>query len=241
MRLQGSPKKRAASSTLSRVQVENPEHANLDAGLIVDKRSRTVKPDAPSSASTLCLSATPSRVSSVISSVAHASAPSVATNSSSSESSRASIMRRLPPFFANCHVIGTPGPTAVPLCLPVAQVAGGTRSARIMSAATGFPTQSMKFPNDDDEFYLFMDLRAQHGWVSPKMTSVSWVEATSIFNAALEKKKPGAFRKTPRALMEKLATVEKQIINRKKNNNYMCERSPACLPRANHRLTLVFN
>ena len=52
---------------------------------------------------------------------------------------------------------------------------------------------------------------------------MSWVEATSIFNAALEKKMPGAFRKTPHALMEKLESVEKQIHYRKKHHDYSCE------------------
>ena len=219
-----------ASSTLSCVQEEHPEHAYSDVGLIADKRSRTVQPDAPSSASTPYPLATPFKP--VAPSAAPASASSTVAGSSSSGNSALSIAQRLPSYFWKCRIPGAPGPTVVPLCLPIAQVTGPTKSARIMSAATGFPTQSMTFPDDDDEFYLFMDLRAQLGWASSKLTCALWVEATSIYNAALEKKKPGAFRKTPRALVEKLAQVEKQVIHRKKNNNYICEQISAYLRRA---------
>ena len=134
-----------------------------------------------------------------------------------------SIAQRLPSFFTKCRITAAPGLSVVTLCLPTPNVSGTTKSQRIISAATGFPTQSMKFSNDDVEFFLFMNLRAQYQWATHKMTSVSWVEATSIFNAALEKKKPGAFRKTPRALMEKLESVEKQVHYRKKRNDYRCE------------------
>ncbi len=94
----------------------------------------------------------------------------------------------------------------------------------LISLVTGLHAGSVTFPeNNNEEFYLFMDLRAQYKWATFDMSALSWVEAVSIFNAALEKKVTGAIRKMPRTLMEKLEEVEKTVHFRLKNNNFECE------------------
>ena len=138
-----------------------------------------------------------------------------------------SLAQRLPSFFSQCCLdIATPDPTAVPICLPVPTISGTTRSQILVSLITGLDPRSLKFPNNDDEFYLFMELRAEYKWVTYNMSALNWVEAASIFNATLEKKKgAGTIRKTPRALMEKLEDVEKKIHFRLKNNDFKCKQS----------------
>ncbi|KAI1785507.1 hypothetical protein LXA43DRAFT_976181 [Ganoderma leucocontextum] len=99
-----------------------------------------------------------------------------------------------------------------------------TRSQRMISAATGFDPRSLQFPkNDDTEYFLFMDLRAQYKWTTYKMSAAAWVDAASIYNTALENKKgKDTVRKTLRALMEKLQAIEAAIHHHIKNNDYKC-------------------
>ncbi|KAI1797610.1 hypothetical protein LXA43DRAFT_1126227, partial [Ganoderma leucocontextum] len=137
-------------------------------------------------------------------------------------SSTASLVRRLPSFFSQCRLDGTPDPSATPICLPVPIISGTTRSQVIISLITGLDPRSLAFPkSDSEEFYLFMDLRARYNWVTYNMSALGWVEAASIYNRALEEKKGTcAIRKTPRALMEKLEEVEKVIHFRLKHTDY---------------------
>ncbi|KAI5985836.1 hypothetical protein EDD15DRAFT_2167798, partial [Pisolithus albus] len=68
------------------------------------------------------------------------------------------------------------GPT-----MPVQCIAGKTRSQQIFSIMTGIPPESLTV-NGEDEFYLFMEMRAKFGWLSYQMTSWKWVNATNEYN-----------------------------------------------------------
>lgn len=83
----------------------------------------------------------------------------------------------------------------------------------LISVITGLDLCSLMFPkNNKEEFYLFMDLHVAYKWVTYNMMALNWVEAASIFNTALEKKKgTSTIQKTPCMLMEKLEDVEKKI------------------------------
>lgn len=105
------------------------------------------------------------------------------------------------------------------------QARGLTRSQLIFSIGTSIDPRALKI-NGDDEFYLFMEQRAQNRWTSFGMTTPKWAAATNIYNAQLEelsKKKHFVFiKKNPRALMEKLAEIEPKILDRVSRNNYTC-------------------
>lgn len=105
------------------------------------------------------------------------------------------------------------------------QARGLTRSQLIFSMGTSVDPRALKITGDD-EFYLFMDQRAQHGWTSFGMTTQKWASAAKLYNAQLEelgKKKHTVFiKKNPRALMEKLGEIEPKILDRVARNNYSC-------------------
>ncbi|KAI1781611.1 hypothetical protein LXA43DRAFT_1105626 [Ganoderma leucocontextum] len=221
----GSPKKRQASTTLSRAHEADTS----------DKRMRALQSDAPSSSAPFASTATASTSSTLLppnqatTTMSPATGPGVSTPSgpsagpSSAGTSAASLVQRLPPFFSRCHLdAATPDPTAAPICLPIPIISGTTRSQVLVSIVTGLDSRSLTFPkNDSEEFYLFMELRAQYKWVTYSMSALGWVEAASIYNTALEKKKGNcAIRKTPRALMEKLEEVEKTIHFRLKHKDF---------------------
>ena len=178
---------------------------------ISDKRTRALHPDAPSSLAPFASTSWPLSVASP----------------SSAATSTMSLAQRLPSFFSQCCLdIARPDPTAVPICLPVPTISGTTRSQILISLVTGLDPRSLKFSNNDDEFYLFMELRAEYKWVTYNMSALNWVEAASIFNTTVEKKKgAGTIRKTPCALMEKLEDVEKKIHFRLKNNDFKCKQN----------------
>lgn len=74
-----------------------------------------------------------------------------------------------------------------------------------------------------DEWFLFMDLRAQYKWRS---FDINWKEATKILNDALFNKHPFQFvRKEPLALHQALFAVEKTIDVKISSNNFSCESS----------------
>lgn len=217
---QGSPKKRQASTTLSRTHEDHgttPGPGTDDP----DKRARTaLHLDAP-------LSSAPF-ISTTLA-VSTSSGPAAAPLSAAGLSSAASLAQHLPSFFSRCR-LNAPTPAAVPICLPIPKISGTTRSQILISLVAGLDTASLTFPkSDDDEFFLFMELHAQYKWVTFNMSALSWVEAMSIFNAAIEKKKGvKVIRKMPRALMEKLEEIEKVIHTRLKNNNFKCMCSHCC-------------
>ena len=93
-----------------------------------------------------------------------------------------------------------------------------TRSERLFKAHTGIHPMSLRI-DGNDEYYLFMDLRAQNRWASYLMTSGMYVEATKIYNQALEEfhhNKPGPrpIPKSPRAIMEELGRTEALVLAR---------------------------
>ncbi|PIL30720.1 hypothetical protein GSI_06888 [Ganoderma sinense ZZ0214-1] len=207
-------KKRQASRTLSRAHTENPD-ATSSTG---DKRTRTVQSNISLSSSSL---ASTSAVSSSLLPPEQAAVNAPSTSAGPSLTLNPFLVQRLPSYFAKCRLTATPGPAAAPLCLPVPIVSGTTRSQIIISVVTGLDPRSLKFPkNDSEEFYLFMELREHYKWVTYNMSALGWVEAASVYNTALEKKKPGTVRKTPRALMEKLEEIEKTIHLRLKHKDF---------------------
>ncbi|KAI1794159.1 hypothetical protein LXA43DRAFT_884301, partial [Ganoderma leucocontextum] len=175
----------------------------------------------PSSSSTAPGPSSSSSVPGLSSSSSAPGAPGPSSSMSQVPSRAPSILGHLPSFFAQCR-LESAEPVAKLVCLPAPVITGQTRSQRLISAATGFDPRSLKFPkNDDIEYFLFMDLRAQYKWATYNMSAAAWVDATSIYNTALEKKKgKDAIRKTPRALMEKLEAIEVIIHQRNKNKDY---------------------
>jgi hypothetical protein len=79
--------------------------------------------------------------------------------------------------------------------------AGQTRSQHLFSIATGIDPRSLTFQNSD-EFYLFMNMRAEFKWLSYQMTSERWVLATEEYNRRLvEKMGQSIIQKNPQALL----------------------------------------
>ena len=101
-----------------------------------------------------------------------------------------------------------------------------TRSQLIFSISTSIDPRSLAIERKD-EFFLFMEMRAEHQWASFSMTCRKWVTATSSFNTQLEERQKGGnleiVKKNPRALMDKLAEVEQQIIQRFTTGNFTCK------------------
>jgi hypothetical protein len=113
-----------------------------------------------------------------------------------------------------------------PLALPVSlRDRGLTRSQLIFSIGTAMDPRSLQI-SGDNEFYLFMDMRAEQQWVSFGMNTSKWASATKLYNERLEKlgeeKGFKAFLKNPRALMDKLNEIERKISERILKNDYMC-------------------
>lgn len=78
-----------------------------------------------------------------------------------------------------------------------------------------------------DEYFLFMNMRAERGWASFKMNNVRWAQATCEYNVRLQKKIPPSqhydgMKKHPRALIDKLASVEGVVLRRINTKDYMC-------------------
>ncbi|KAH9955685.1 hypothetical protein BC827DRAFT_1235658 [Russula dissimulans] len=91
---------------------------------------------------------------------------------------------------------------------------GPTRSQSLFSVYTGLDACALAV-NGSDEFYLFMDLRAEQQWVSYSMNSWKWLAATNEFNSRLEalnaSKNAVHIPKHPRAPMEQLGKVETKV------------------------------
>jgi len=113
---------------------------------------------------------------------------------------------------------------SVPLQLPDAQKL--TRSERLFSMATQIDVRALSI-KDSEEFFLFMEMRAEKAWVSFNMTSQRWVHATHQYNQRLQamniKKNCDTIKKNPRALLDLLGDVEMKISNRIAKNNYVCK------------------
>jgi hypothetical protein len=103
---------------------------------------------------------------------------------------------------------------------------GLTKSQRLFSVATQIDVRSLTV-SGDVEFYLFMDMRAERGWASFKMTPYKWVAETVSYNARLEELNKKADKpfipKNPRALVDKLAAIKIKITDRLATQNFKCE------------------
>ncbi|KAI0682549.1 hypothetical protein BC835DRAFT_1311466 [Cytidiella melzeri] len=106
---------------------------------------------------------------------------------------------------------------------------GLSPSERLFKIHTNIDPTSLKI-GSDLEYYLFMDLRAEHHWASHRMTSTSYVEATQRYNDALtaayhnKSSRPPA-KKNPRAIMEKLGEIEAEVLDRLARNDFVAKGS----------------
>lgn len=113
-----------------------------------------------------------------------------------------------------------------PLKLPEALRAQNlTRSALMFSIGTSIDPRALDIQGDE-EFYLFMDLRAQEQWTVLGMTNQKWASAAKTYNTELkERSKRKGFefvKKNPQALGKKLSEIEPRILDRISRNNYIC-------------------
>ncbi|KAG1777240.1 hypothetical protein EV702DRAFT_1005393 [Suillus placidus] len=98
--------------------------------------------------------------------------------------------------------------------LPVILSSRRTRSQRLFSIATGINPRSLTIQHSD-EFYLFMNMRAEFKWLSYQMTSKRWVQATEEYNRRLvEKMGRSVIQKNPQALLRALGDIEPKLMNR---------------------------
>lgn len=115
------------------------------------------------------------------------------------------------------------------LTMPVSPPPAQTRSQALFSALTKIDSRSLKISNASDniEFGLFMDLRTEQKWASYQMNPTKWVQATCLFNERLAEKngKHGfkTINKHPRALMDKLDWVEREILGRITRGDFVGE------------------
>ncbi|KAG2738529.1 hypothetical protein P692DRAFT_20758853, partial [Suillus brevipes Sb2] len=97
---------------------------------------------------------------------------------------------------------------------------GQTRSQCLFSISTGIDPRSLTFQNSD-EFYLFMEMRAEFKWLSYQMTSKRWVMATEEYNHRLIKKAgQSVIQKNPQALLRALGDIEPKLMSRITKNDY---------------------
>jgi hypothetical protein len=61
---------------------------------------------------------------------------------------------------------------------------GLTRSQLLFSTLIGINVHALSIETSD-KFFLFMDMRAELGWVSHNTTSCRWVLATANYNLRL--------------------------------------------------------
>lgn len=112
-----------------------------------------------------------------------------------------------------------------------------SRSEQLFASCTGIDPRALKI-GQGEEFFIFMDLRAEERWASFNMTSRRWVAATRAYNERLkvhvdthnDKLHPSNvhnrlvfIEKHPRALADKISSVETDITNRITTNNYYCK------------------
>jgi hypothetical protein len=108
-----------------------------------------------------------------------------------------------------------------------------TRSERLFSLGTHTDVRSLTI-SGDDEFFLFMDLRAKNSWASFNMTSPKWVAATQEYNTQLKAlnsaKNHPTIAKNPRALVDMLGKIEPKILERITKNDFLCTSSAFLRP-----------
>lgn len=151
-------------------------------------------------------------------------------------------MGREPVKPASVPAQSSPPPAVDVFSLPVGpKLHHLTRSQRVFSIATAIDIRSLHITGDV-EFFLFMRMRAEKKWTCNKMkTGVMWVEATNEFNKQLveanAKSNLPTIKKNPRALLDKLATVEATVLKRLFTGDFVCESFK--LITISHMLTFV--
>ncbi|KAG1776098.1 hypothetical protein EV702DRAFT_1269133 [Suillus placidus] len=119
-----------------------------------------------------------------------------------------------PLFLQGCPEGGDPAVSSAGINNSIAVAAGQTRSQRLFSIATGINPHSLTIQHSD-EFYLFMNMRAEFKWLSYQMTSKRWVQATEEYNCHLvEKMGRSVIQKNPQALLHALGDIEPKLMNR---------------------------
>jgi hypothetical protein len=78
-----------------------------------------------------------------------------------------------------------------------------------------------------NEFFLFMDMRAEQQWTSYGTSPRQWAKATNEYNTRLEalakSSKFPFIPKNPRALMDKLGEIEPKISDRLLRQDFQCQ------------------
>ena len=115
------------------------------------------------------------------------------------------------------------------LPMPNSNLAGLTRSQSLFTLSTGIDARALSIDGNggNEEFFLFMEMRAEKRWVSYNMNTHKWVPATIEYNSRLAelnaaKNIAPTIPKHPRALMEQLGDIETKISARIANNNFTC-------------------
>lgn len=110
--------------------------------------------------------------------------------------------------------------------LPTPRDAKLSRSQLLFSITTSVDPRSLIITKPD-EFFLYMDMRAEEKWSSFGMTSQKWALATQRYNGRLKKLDPenenNLVKKSTRALMDTISGVERQVLNRLAARNFICE------------------
>lgn len=109
-------------------------------------------------------------------------------------------------------VTGVPSPSTVqasaPLMLPRCCVDGLTHLQHLFSLATNINVCVLVIKGSE-EFYLFMNMRAEFKWISHEMTSKWWVEAMAEYNKRLVTEYGSSvILKHPLALLPRLSELE---------------------------------
>lgn len=211
----------AAATSFSAVAISPP--TTTDAAISTQALSHAVKP-APSTTAT----PSPATSSAVLISGSAPRTRPAATPGSTALTRRDGTIKG---FFAAQHAPADSKqvtPTGSAYKLPKVEIAGLTPSQQVFSISTGLNPLSMVIAGGD-EFFLFMNLRAEHQWASHSMTPRKWVQAAGIYNTELEKTKRRlgyygwTVKKTPRALMDKLGEIEPMVLRRLSAGDYKCE------------------
>ncbi|KAG2120419.1 uncharacterized protein F5147DRAFT_563009 [Suillus discolor] len=100
-----------------------------------------------------------------------------------------------------------------------------TQSQHLFSIATGIDPHSLTFQNSD-EFYLFMDMRAEFKWLSCQMTLKHWVLPMEEYNCCFTQKAGrSVIQKNPQALLHVLGDIKPKLMNHIIRDGYTSKRN----------------
>jgi hypothetical protein len=101
-----------------------------------------------------------------------------------------------------------------------------TRSQQLFSRVTMINPLSLSI-SKGNEFFLFMDMRAEQQWTSYGTSPRQWAKVTNEYNTRLEalaeSSKLPFIPKNPRALMDKLGEIEPKISDRLLRQDFQCQ------------------